>query len=362
MVWLLNIFRCLCIVTTGAMVGYWIIKFHNNEDTTVIEYRSPKNKMTIYPELTICIRNPFLNVKLKEIDQRLNQETYLQYLKGHHMFNESYGTIDYDHVTVDLFDHLQKLEIYWKDNSNSTCLDKKDCASAIFRNNYNGFASAMFVKCFSLGHISKDDKVPRVIMLTFNATLKNILKNSGYVESLFTYPNQFTRADVKSQYIWYNPEETNIMETFEILSIETVKLRNKWNNPCFVDWMNYDDLLQQKHLKGVGCRPPYLNNLRDFPICNTSQQMKKAKFDFLQLPEDYHLVPCQGIPDVPYKYEQPFPNKTDGFTIVIIYPKNVKTIKQEQLVDLHSLIGNIGGYIGLFLGSYFCFLLIFAIR
>ena len=39
--------------------------------------------------------------------------------------------------------------------------------------------------------------------------------------------------------------------------------------------------------------------------------------------------------------------------LVITYPKTTRIIKQSRSVDLHALIGNIGGYIGLFLGKYF---------
>ena len=38
------------------------------------------------------------------------------------------------------------------------------------------------------------------------------------------------------------------------------------------------------------------------------------------------------------------------FSFTIEYPEQVKVITQSQAVDGHSLVGNIGGYIGLFLG------------
>ena len=38
------------------------------------------------------------------------------------------------------------------------------------------------------------------------------------------------------------------------------------------------------------------------------------------------------------------------FGVGIVYPEQMKIISQSQAVDFHSLIGNIGGYIGLFLG------------
>jgi hypothetical protein len=154
-----------------------------------------------------------------------------------------------------------------------------------------------------------------------------------------------------AQVIWRNTEDNNFVELFYILSIETVRRRNRRNKPCLVDWMNYDTLLLKHHVEKIGCRAPYQQMYQKFPICNTLEQMKKSYFDISSLPSDDYLVPCQGIPDVPYTYTQPFHNKTKGFTISVIYPNNVKIIKQSQAVDVHSLIGNIGGYIGLFIGN-----------
>ena len=80
--------------------------------------------------------------------------------------------------------------------------------------------------------------------------------------------------------------------------------------------------------------------------------MNKSFIDMWLLPSDYHLVPCQDILNVPYRFYKEPVNKTKGFTIYVTYPSNnVKTVRQSQAVDVHSLIGNIGGYIGLFVGN-----------
>ena len=39
------------------------------------------------------------------------------------------------------------------------------------------------------------------------------------------------------------------------------------------------------------------------------------------------------------------------WSLLIRYPEEVKIITQSKEVDVHSLIGNIGGYLGLFLGK-----------
>ena len=41
----------------------------------------------------------------------------------------------------------------------------------------------------------------------------------------------------------------------------------------------------------------------------------------------------------------------DDWYLTVLYPEEVKLITQSKEVDVHALIGNIGGYIGLFLGN-----------
>ena len=40
------------------------------------------------------------------------------------------------------------------------------------------------------------------------------------------------------------------------------------------------------------------------------------------------------------------------FGFVVGFPGQIKLITQSQAVDINSFIGNIGGYIGLFLGKF----------
>ena len=139
---------------------------------------------------------------------------------------------------------------------------------------------------------------------------------------------------------------------FDIVSLQTVIRRNKRNEPCARDWANHDNLLLQRHLEKVGCRAPYYKSNLNFPICNTFEQMKKCHIDMWYLPKGYDIVPCQYIVKIPYRYsKRPSLEKRKRFKIVVTYPKNLQTVKHSQAVDFHSLIGNIGGYIGLFMGN-----------
>ena len=57
-----------------------------------------------------------------------------------------------------------------------------------------------------------------------------------------------------------------------------------------------------------------------------------------------------------------YPANNTRLQFMIEYPDKMKIISQARSVDFHTLIGNIGGYIGLFLGmllySYKMYLII----
>ena len=69
--------------------------------------------------------------------------------------------------------------------------------------------------------------------------------------------------------------------------------------------------------------------------------------------KDRLLDPCQEMPFINYKHDitaRNYENKSNSYMLSFSYPPMTKIITQSQTVDAHSLIGNIGGYIGLFLG------------
>ena len=64
--------------------------------------------------------------------------------------------------------------------------------------------------------------------------------------------------------------------------------------------------------------------------------------------------PCLEIPHASLRSASHTGGEKYGgsYPIHIGYPKKMKMITQQQAIDIHALIGNIGGYIGLFLGEF----------
>ena len=131
--------------------------------------------------------------------------------------------------------------------------------------------------------------------------------------------------------------------------MEVLRRRNKGTS-CVNDWEYYDDFVLSSHLERAGCNNPYQtgNNI----TCATQKQIVGARYEFADVTNSYN-VPCQEMSNIVYDYQKVVYNTTNaGFNFRVIYPEKMKIISQARSVDFHTLIGNIGGYIGLFLGMF----------
>ena len=91
------------------------------------------------------------------------------------------------------------------------------------------------------------------------------------------------------------------------------------------------------------------------PICTTKAQIAAYNYDFATFKGKYTPHPCRSMTNIDYGYKefQSIDEPESGFplSIEIAYPDQIKIIRQSKAVDIHVFIGNIGGYIGLFLGK-----------
>ena len=82
-------FKCLCGVVTLFMIGYWMKKFQKDEDVSQVQYISTHSmENVIYPEMTICILEPFL---IQAFEETLNIDDYREYLNGDGDMDENTG-------------------------------------------------------------------------------------------------------------------------------------------------------------------------------------------------------------------------------------------------------------------------------
>ena len=134
-----------------------------------------------------------------------------------------------------------------------------------------------------------------------------------------------------------------------------LKRRNKGTEPCLSDWRSYDDIILESHMEKVGCRAPYQKPFKNLSICRSVDEIKSSVFNGHALAQEVFDVPCQEMPDFNYKhlfyYRKVAENETNVSKIVVQFPQRGKIISQSRAIDGQTLIGNIGGYIGLLLGA-----------
>ena len=150
---------------------------------------------------------------------------------------------------------------------------------------------------------------------------------------------------------------------FTINNLEIISRRNKRNEPCITNYWEYDHAIVNMHIAKLGCRPPYLQPGKNITTCTSKEKMHQAMdldIDFLA---DDAIQPCLSVGDIRYTQSTPYSPKPmsigpNATWLSVTPPKKIKMIHQVRNVNMQTVIGNAGGYIGLFLGkcyhTYYC--------
>lgn len=128
--------------------------------------------------------------------------------------------------------------------------------------------------------------------------------------------------------------------------MEVLRHRNKNQGPCLNDWMNYDDMVIKKHHNNIGCSPPYQKSNK--PICTKRNEMNASSYLLSEINNGDYPIPCKEMSK--FRIDSKETSAVTDLQFDFTYPSRIKVIQQIKSVDIQSLIGNIGGYIGLFLG------------
>ena len=122
-----------------------------------------------------------------------------------------------------------------------------------------------------------------------------------------------------------------------------------------IDETNYDDFVVRSKLDLVGCKTPYHKKFENFSICQTQKKMKEAAFDGFTATYGYP-PPCRTFSGIFSSSKET--NDEIGveknpllISLIIWYNDKVKIITQLRQIDAQALVGYIGGYIGLILGT-----------
>ena len=187
-----------------------------------------------------------------------------------------------------------------------------------------------------------------------------------------------------------------------ISDLELLKSRNSRNRWCteYNDEISFDDMVRKRHILNKGCAAPYLKSNENYPPCNSTAAIKDAFYDYNVVGKKYYPKSCLRYSKITYQqnekiiieylaYIKEWANADDTvrekegkgnrmkhndeqdlkmeqleegsrdekrtvqkWAFGIEYPQYVRIISQSKDVDIHALVGNIGGYVGLFLGEF----------
>ena len=363
---IIYIFNLLCFVATFSMIGYWAHEYFRNEDLSVIHFDSFKYSHQTYPVLSVCFGPPFLENMFRSAN--ISTSLYKEYLKGD-TDDERAMNVDYENMTIDIRDYIKKLRIYWKNGSSYHQINESFNSTTIkvvsVDISYSGFINGGLHKCFGFEIKPEFVKTVKKIKVRLSSRLfgeypEKKRPSDGQFSTRIHYPKQFLLAYQNVKWGW--PERINnnsYYMRFTIKMVELLRRRNKSNSPCVSDDNQFDLGIMRRALAKTGCRPPYLIQDTSIPKCLTKEKIKASFFDECNFKAEDFAPPCEEMLQMADDYTeidattrvQSYLGVAEkDFLLGVVFPNRVKVIEQAREISFHSLVGNCGGYIGLFLG------------
>ena len=294
------IYFTICFCATIGLSVYSIYRFVINEDTTLVKVtKFLSSKEALYPSFSFCILHPFLENKFGDYgDEKFNISSYRNFLDGSH-WNDDMLKIDYDKVTVSLYDNLIGAE-YNTHSRNSVDWNVKHFVS--FRSSER--------KCFTI----KAPSLEKDLIFWSSVKIKNRIFPSGMRTSsneMYTYlhyPGQRFTAyyTIKTDFESRKNKTTNFRMEFRVRNIDVITRRNKIHEPCMNNLQYYDYYFMEYWMHKVGCHPPHWRFRKDksLPVCSNTSQMK----EFAEQPHTNDLEsfdpPCKHIDQLDYIYHE----------------------------------------------------------
>ena len=385
-----KVFQILCLVATGWLIYIDSLKFFKNEDRSLVEYRTfHDTKKDIYPSISICFYGPGIYdcKKLNETYGVEHAEEYMKFLKGDVWEDRMVG-VKYDEVTLDVEDRIESIVVWgmhfkvlygWaKINENTENLVKYLHSVYNFTNSFPLQTTYRLAegKCFSLDLTVEN--LPHIEGQLINSVgigFRNIGIPGVAIQYMLSYPGQILRGFVIDSEVTWNLQITSghIKNKFFLIDIiDVFRKRDKADEPCNANWdqmKQSDQKIMHDIIEMADCTPPHWNISTDYPICNSKDKMKNATIEtspfkhaspsFLKAFEQ----PCDGIQAAtlnsllePRKNLSSFhsDNGSDSASVTFHFKnERYKEIKYTKAFDLPSLVGEVGGYIGLLLGFAF---------
>ena len=362
------------------MIVYCIYKFWLNEDTTTIVFnRFNGSGMEIYPTISICFKGKgFFDTE--KIKNETNSEfEFKKFLEGK-IWDDKLAHLDYDNVSLKVEEMIQHFHIKSSNGSNLVKIfewkymntSSKDVEIDNFP--FKVSLRSSKAKCYSFDiNIDSVSSLKKFDVASIEMKLKGYYQGvqhfnkrgkspSLHLSVFLTYPQQLMRSFPIIKIGNLHKQKNDYKIKILTQGMEILERRSKRDDLCKENWWHDDSEIISKLIEKVKCRHKHLLSNSTDIICNSKEQ-----FSSLNLPDvtivdagflkDY-IPPCREIQTVlssnTVEIDTNNKNGTENgpfTTLKIQFKSNVyKMIKNVRAFNEESLIGNLGGYVGLFLG------------
>ena len=369
-------FSVCCYLVTLALLVFCCNIYFKNENITEIKYKKfNDDSISPYPSISICSQlapNMFKEDKLKDRGIETNASSYHDFLKGK-FWDEKMLDVNYEEVTAPMESYV----LYSRAFKNFDP-DLKQNGIAFQKIKADSLPTYMGVyKCITFdlpNEIQKRIKYATIVLENSIFTNGMFPENEKFL-SHFHFPNYLYGTSIGTKWSWQSKNLTSSyvhrVLQFTITSTEVLNRRNKGGNTC-IHHTDHDKDYKDKAMEAAGCIPPYWKTTRNFSRCQSQTQMKilareafKAYNGHLEDVRDI-VKPCIELKKITFSHsDTEYDIKSsmefsrglelknnDSITKIFIDFANsdFKEIKEVEAFGIESLVGNVGGYIGLFLG------------
>ena len=357
-------FHLSCLFATLFCTYKCYLKYQRDDSSFQIDFkRFHEEKEDVYPSVSMCFSMPFLQEKLSAHAGVITAEDYSNYilgLKG----GENLQLLNYDDIV------LQKHDFYISSILDSRSTNTFNINQSLSSNNIYAIGLNVrlkwFLNCFTFNiPFMKHDAISGLlVIIKSNIFPNNDRPMDGWetpfgLSMYYHFPNQIFRSISTRKSNWPRVPKNlkgNYSTIAYVSSIEVLVRRQTEHRTCSVV-ENYDKLVIEEVMSLANCIPPYWNSTKNLPSCTTPKDLKNVSEEIWGRFFGSIRVnpPCTEIKriDIEYEDSQTFTDLVQEDELLFqIYFRDIsfKQITEKRDYETTDLFGDIGGYIGLFLG------------
>ena len=355
-------FVLFCVIATLSLTTYCLYRYSLDEDLSLVSFKKyHQDRDSVYPAVSLCFTDYLNSSAFQNI---LHEKEYKKFLRGSvwEDYGCGFGNINYEDAVIEINQFILEIRQASYSQELNTYLEKSyrprmgtDQWKPTF---YRSFSFPRW-KCWTFEVSYHENELVTYFSMILKSDIfkDSIRKEFGNFMIILSYPGQLAGARV-SKYKWRPISYPMYTMNIGIQNVMVFKKRNKKEESCHEDWRNSDTLIKKKLVEIIGCRPSFYDISTNLPQCDNytkyAEVIRKHGYEVTQ-------EPCQKIEKVLFIYEEHtrhfngssfgLKENTSMFEIELEFQGDTyMEIAQTRSYDVESLVGNGGGYVGLFLG------------